>query len=60
MDSREAIYPAFFEGPPPKRMDQDWTGNILWECECGATGISSNQTWAESDVNRHRQRQHTD
>ena len=54
MDSRPSIEPAVYAGPPPVAMEQIWSGDVAWRCECGATGISSNQIWAESDVNRHR------
>ena len=56
MDSRISIEPAIYDGPPPVSIEQIPSGDVLWTCECGVTGISSNQMWAESDVNRHRKR----
>ena len=54
VDSRPSIELAVYSGPSPKSMFQTPLGDVEWQCECGATGISSNQMWAESDVNRHR------
>ena len=47
--------PKVYDGPPPHDALQMENGDWVWSCECGVNGISSDQQWAHSDVNRHRQ-----
>ena len=48
--------PKVFDGPPPKALARDpVSNNYMWACECGDQGISTDEQWAHSDVNRHRQ-----
>ena len=47
--------PKVYGGPPPGETWVLPNGDWAWRCECGATGISSDRDWADSDVNRHRQ-----
>lgn len=58
MDSRQVIEPKEFDGPPPKLLQKLAWGDWFWECECGQPGYSSDEAWAHSDVNRHRQLKH--
>ena len=59
MYSESAIEPKVFDGPPPQYVTQDpVSGDYVWICECGKSGISSDRQWANSDVNRHRSLRH--
>ena len=50
--------PRRYDGLPPKEIIPTETGDVVWVCECGVRGISSNRDWAYSDVNQHRKLQH--
>lgn len=47
--------PRVFSGEPPVSIVRDMLGDYVWTCQCGATGASSSEQWAHSDVERHRQ-----
>ena len=50
--------PKVFDGPPPKALATMTliSNNYMWACECGDVGHQfTDEQWAHSDVNRHRQ-----
>ena len=58
LTEKAAGAPIYQGDPPLELLINEATGDYHWLCECGRPGVSSTPEWANSDVERHRQRVH--